>query len=55
MSGFSHIHIPKMFEITVTTANDENTAKYHTDGKTSIVNDQAPPTAEIRPVVLTEC
>jgi hypothetical protein len=30
MSGFSHIHITKMFEITVTTANNENTAIYHT-------------------------
>jgi hypothetical protein len=28
MSGFSHIHITKMFDITVTTANDENTAMY---------------------------
>ena len=28
MSGFSHMHITKMFEITVTTANDENTAMY---------------------------
>ena len=30
MSGFSHIHITKMFEITVITANDEYTAIYHT-------------------------
>jgi len=48
-----------MFEITVTTANDEYTAIYHTGNssymKHSIVYDQAPPTAEIRPVVLTEC
>ena len=28
--GFSHIHITEMFEITVTTANDENTKMYHT-------------------------
>jgi hypothetical protein len=59
MSGFSHIHITKMFEITITTANDENTAIYHTgnslDMLNAIFNDQAPPTAEIRPVVLTEC
>jgi hypothetical protein len=48
-----------MFEITITTANDENTAIYHTgnslDMLNAIFNDQAPPTAEIRPVVLTEC
>ena len=31
MSGFSYIHITKMFEITITTANDENTAIYHTE------------------------
>ena len=28
--GFSHIHNTKMFEITVNTANDENTTMYHT-------------------------
>jgi hypothetical protein len=59
MSGFSHIHITKMFEITITTANDENTAIYHTgnslDMFNAIFNDQAPPTAEIRSFVLTEC
>ena len=46
MSGFSHIHITKMFEITVTTANDENTAKYHTEISLNmlnvIFNDQEP-------------
>ena len=59
MPGFSHIHITKMFEITVTTANDENTAINHTgnasDMLNAMFNDQAPPTAEIRSVVLTEC
>jgi hypothetical protein len=46
MSGFSHIHITKMFEITVTTANDENTAIYHTgislNMLNAIFNDQEP-------------
>ena len=59
ISGFSHIHITTMFEITVTTAKDENTAIYHTgnslDMLNAIFNDQGLPTAEIRPVVLTEC
>ena len=30
ISGFSHIHNTKMFEITVTTANDEHPTTYHT-------------------------
>jgi hypothetical protein len=46
MSGFSHIHITNMFEITVTTANDENTAIYHTGFSlnmlNAIFNDQEP-------------
>ena len=59
MSGFSQMHITKMFEITVSTSNDENTAKYHTGNSLGMMNAifyaQVPPTAEIRPVVLTQC
>jgi len=59
MSGFSHIHITKMFEITVTTANDECTAIYRTDNSlastVTILYAQIPPTAEIRQCVLTQC
>ena len=52
ISAFSHIHITKMFEITVTTANDEYTAIYHTDNllanMVAISYAQTPPTATNR-------
>jgi hypothetical protein len=58
MPGFSHIHITKMFEVTVTTANVENTALYHTgiaiDCMATILYAQTPPTQETRPVVVMQ-
>ena len=58
MSGFGHIHITKMFDITVTTANDENTAMYHTgisiDCMATIIYAQTSPRQETRPVVITQ-
>ena len=57
MSGFSHIHITKTFDITVTTANDENTAVYHTGNTFSSIVAilYAAPTAEILPFAFTQC
>ena len=52
MPGFSHIHITTMFEVTITTANDENTAMYHTeisiDCMATILYAQTLPTQETR-------
>ena len=58
ISAFNHIHITKMFEITVTTANDESTAIYHTGNllasMVAISYAQTPPTAEIGHIVVTQ-